>query len=88
MRKCQLHDSRTATAGKHAILIALSFLADIPVLLDAEYIVQAARRYIFTSLLPQHWTFDNYVYAWKGIPMAHMLSNSLIVAVGQTLPNC
>ncbi len=30
MRNGQLHDSRTATAGRHAILIALSFLAIFP----------------------------------------------------------
>ena len=37
-----------------------------------------------TSLLPKHWTFDNYIYAWKAIPMARMMANSLTVAVVQT----
>ncbi|RTE05536.1 carbohydrate ABC transporter permease [Paenibacillus whitsoniae] len=37
-----------------------------------------------TSLLPKHWTFDNYLYAWKAIPMARMMANSLTVAIVQT----
>ena len=37
------------------------------------------------SLLPAQWTFNNYVQAWNAIPMARMLSNSMLVAVSQTL---
>ena len=85
MRNGQLHDSRTATAGRHAILIALSFLAIFPFYWMLNTSFKPQGEVYSPSLLPHHWTFDNYVQAWNGIPMAHMLSNSLIVAVGQTL---
>ena len=40
---------------------------------------------VFSASLPAQWTFNNYVQAWNAIPMARMLSNSMLVAVSQTL---
>ena len=85
MRNAPLHESRTAAAGKHAVLIVLSFLAIFPFYWMLNTSFKPAGEIYSPSLLPRHWTFDNYIQAWNAIPMAHMLSNSIIVAVGQTL---
>jgi sn-glycerol 3-phosphate transport system permease protein len=84
MKNARLHGSRTAATSKHAVLILLSFLAIFPFYWMLNTSFKPSGEIYSTSLLPLHWTFDNYVQAWNAIPMAHMLTNSVIVAICQT----
>jgi sn-glycerol 3-phosphate transport system permease protein len=84
MKNARLQGSRAGDAGKHAVLIALSILAVFPFYWMLNTSFKTPGDIYSTSLLPRHWTFDNYVQAWKAIPMARMMMNSLIVAIGQT----
>jgi len=85
MRQASLHESRISKASKHAILIALSCLALFPFYWMLNTSFKPAGEIYSPSLWPRNWTFDNYVQAWQAIPMARMLSNSVIVAVAQTV---
>ncbi|WP_206438482.1 carbohydrate ABC transporter permease [Paenibacillus whitsoniae] len=84
MKKTSLTVSRPALAGKHILLILLSLLAVFPFYWMLNTSFKTAGDIYSTSLLPKHWTFDNYLYAWKAIPMARMMANSLTVAIVQT----
>ncbi|CAN7760200.1 carbohydrate ABC transporter permease [Paenibacillus sp. LjRoot153] len=84
MKNPRLNGSRSATVGKHTVLILLSFLAIFPFYWMLNTSFKPAGEVYSTSLLPSHWTFDNYVQAWHAIPMARMMTNSIIVAVSQT----
>ncbi|MGG1552988.1 carbohydrate ABC transporter permease [Paenibacillus ferrarius] len=84
MKKTSLTVSRPALAGKHILLILLSLLAIFPFYWMLNTSFKTAGDIYSTSLLPKHWTFDNYLYAWKAIPMARMMANSLTVAIVQT----
>lgn len=84
MKKASLSVSRKALTGKHILLIALSLLAVFPFYWMLNTSFKTAGDIYSTSLLPKHWTLDNYIYAWKAIPMARMMANSLTVAVVQT----
>lgn len=75
---------RGALIGKHAVLIALSFLAVFPLYWMVITSFKPETEVFSSSLLPRHWTFDNYVQAWHSVPMARMLSNSVVVALLQT----
>ena len=37
------------------------------------------------SLLPKHWTWDNYAQAWNTIPVLGMLSNTAVMSIVQTV---
>ncbi|WP_150273967.1 carbohydrate ABC transporter permease [Paenibacillus tepidiphilus] len=69
---------------KHAALIALSFLAVFPLYWMVVTSLKPEAEVFTSSLLPAHWTLDNYVSAWNSIPMGRMLLNSLGVAFAQT----
>lgn len=84
VKKTSLTISRPALAGKHILLILLSLLAVFPFYWMLNTSFKTAGDIYSTSLLPKHWTFDNYLYAWKAIPMARMMANSLTVAIVQT----
>ncbi|WP_202886959.1 ABC transporter permease subunit [Cohnella zeiphila] len=75
---------RAAPAGKHAVLIALGFLAVFPLYWMINTSFKPDTEVFSSSLLPRHWTFDNYRTAWNSVPMARMLTNSLAVALLQT----
>ncbi|WP_309121584.1 carbohydrate ABC transporter permease [Paenibacillus sp.] len=85
MRDASLRESSVGAAGKHALLIGLSFLAIFPFYWALNTSFKSPGEIYSPSLFPADWTFDNYVQAWQAIPMARMLSNSLTVAVGQTV---
>ncbi len=70
MKKVSLTVSRNVLAGKHILLIALSLLAVFPFYWMLNTSFKTAGDIYSTSLLPKHWTFDNYIYAWKAIPIA------------------
>ncbi|QJD85456.1 carbohydrate ABC transporter permease [Cohnella herbarum] len=74
-----------STIGKHAILVVLSLLAAFPLYWMIVTSFKPETEVFTSSLLPSHWTFDNYVKAWNSIPMARMMTNSLAVAVIQTI---
>jgi ABC-type glycerol-3-phosphate transport system permease component len=76
---------RASIIGKHAVLIALSFLAVFPLYWMLVTSFKPETEVFSSSLLPYHWTFDNYLQAWKAIPIARMLTNSIVVAVAQTV---
>jgi sn-glycerol 3-phosphate transport system permease protein len=84
MRNDSIRDSKTATAGKHLLLLGLSFLALFPFYWALNTSFKSPGEIYSPSLWPANWTFDNYVQAWQAIPMGRMLSNSVIVAIGQT----
>lgn len=84
MRKSNVLFSRKTAAGKHVLLILLSFIAIFPFYWMLNTSFKPAGELYSISLLPRHFTFDNYVYAWKAIPMARMMTNSLVVAIVQT----
>jgi ABC-type glycerol-3-phosphate transport system permease component len=71
--------------GKHAVLIALSFLAVFPLYWMVNTSFKPNAEVFSASLWPRHWTFDNYAQAWRSVPMARMLTNSVVVAVLQTV---
>ncbi|MBB6671665.1 carbohydrate ABC transporter permease [Cohnella nanjingensis] len=76
----------SATAvGKHAVLIALSFLAVFPFYWMIVTSFKPETDIFGSSLLPAHWTFQNYVQAWTAIPMSRMMANSLLTAAAQTV---
>lgn len=84
MRSARLQGSRTATVCKHALLVLLSLIAIFPFYWMLNTSFKPAGEIYSISLLPRHWTFANYSYAWHAIPMARMMTNSLTVAVAQT----
>lgn len=85
MKSTQLHMSRKVLTGKHILLILLSLLAIFPFYWMLNTSFKPTGEIYSTSLIPRHWTFDNYIYAWKAIPMARMMANSMTVAVVQTV---
>jgi sn-glycerol 3-phosphate transport system permease protein len=85
LKSARLHKFRKTAAGKHVLLVLLSLIAIFPFYWMLNTSFKPAGEIYSTSLLPDHWTFDNYVHAWKSIPMARMLTNSLVVAVVQTV---
>lgn len=76
---------RISSMGQHALLLLLSFMAVFPLYWMAATSFKPEAEVFSASLLPAQWTFNNYVQAWNAIPMARMLSNSMLVAVSQTL---
>lgn len=76
--------SVAASTIKHAALIALSLLAIFPLYWMIVTSLKPEADIFTSSLIPIHFTFDNYVKAWDAIPMARMLGNSIIVSVVQT----
>lgn len=70
---------------KHAVLIALCFLAVFPLYWMINTSFKPEGEVFSASLWPRHWTFDNYIRAWEAVPMARMIGNSMLVAVAQTL---
>ncbi|RUS45319.1 ABC transporter permease subunit [Cohnella sp. AR92] len=71
--------------GKHVLLIALSFLAVFPLYWMIITSLKSDGEIFSSSLLPHHWTFENYRMAWDAIPMARMLGNSIGVSLLQTV---
>jgi sn-glycerol 3-phosphate transport system permease protein len=76
---------RASIIGKHAVLIALSFLAIFPLYWMLATTFKPETEVFSSSMLPYHLTFDNYIQAWKAIPIARMLMNSIVIAVAQTV---
>lgn len=76
---------RASIIGKHAVLIALSFLAIFPLYWMLATSFKPETEVFSSSMLPYHLTFDNYIQAWKAIPIARMLMNSIVIAVAQTV---
>ncbi|MCZ8513761.1 carbohydrate ABC transporter permease [Paenibacillus filicis] len=76
---------QVSVLGKHAALIILSLIAVFPLYWMVVTSFKPEAEVFSSSLLPQHWTLGNYVQAWKAIPMASMLGNSMAVAVAQTI---
>lgn len=75
----------TVATIKHAALIALALLAVFPLYWMIVTSLKPESEVFTSSFIPIHITFDNYVKAWNAIPMGRMLSNSMVVAVIQTL---
>ncbi|MCJ8013514.1 carbohydrate ABC transporter permease [Paenibacillus sp. KQZ6P-2] len=73
-----------STLFKHAMLIALCFLAVFPLYWMINTSFKTEGEVFSASLWPKHWTFDNYIQAWNSIPMARMIGNSMLVAISQT----
>jgi sn-glycerol 3-phosphate transport system permease protein len=76
---------RASIIGKHTVLIALSFLAVFPLYWMLVTSFKPETEVFSSSLLPYHWTFDNYIQVWKAIPIARMLTNSIVIAIAQTV---
>lgn len=76
---------RISLSFKHIILIVLSFLAVFPLYWMVVTSLKPEAEVFSSSLLPLHVTLENYVSAWNSIPMGRMLTNSIVVAVTQTL---
>ena len=76
---------RISSIGQHAPLLLLSFWLYFRSTGWRLPPSSRKRRYSRRACLPAQWTFNNYVQAWNAIPMARMLSNSMLVAVSQTL---
>lgn len=76
---------QAATVVKHAALIVLSFLALFPLYWMVVTSLKPEADIFSSSLLPRTWTLDNYIQAWNAIPMARMLTNSMVTAVAQTV---
>lgn len=70
---------------KHALLIALCFLSVFPLYWMINTSLKPEGEVFSAALWPTHWTLDNYVQAWSSIPMMRMISNSLLVAIAQTV---
>ncbi|MFF2886318.1 carbohydrate ABC transporter permease [Paenibacillus sp. NPDC057967] len=77
--------SFTAVTVKHFALIALSLLAVFPLYWMVVTSLKPESEVFTSSLFPLHITLDNYVQAWNAIPMGRMLTNSIVVAVIQTV---
>lgn len=75
---------RVASLGKHLLLIGLSFVAIFPLYWMLNTSFKPGGEVFSSALLPSTWTFDNYKVAWSAIPLANMLTNSLIVTLAQT----
>lgn len=76
---------QAATVVKHAALIVLSFLALFPLYWMVVTSLKPEADIFSSSLLPRTWTLDNYIQAWNAIPVARMLTNSMVTAVAQTV---
>ncbi|MFC5407451.1 carbohydrate ABC transporter permease [Cohnella soli] len=76
---------KASLAGKHAVLIALGFLSVFPLYWMVATSFKPSSEIFNSSMLPHHWTFDNYVQAWHSVPMTRMLTNSMVVALLQTV---
>jgi ABC-type sugar transport system, permease component len=74
-----------STVCKHAVLIALGFLAIFPLYWMIVTSLKSDGEIFNSSLLPHHWTLDHYKMAWDSIPMARMLGNSIGVSLLQTV---
>lgn len=77
--------SFTAVTLKHFALTALSLLAVFPLYWMVVTSLKPESEVFTSSLFPLHITLDNYVQAWNAIPMGRMLTNSIVVAVIQTV---
>ncbi|MCR2803529.1 carbohydrate ABC transporter permease [Paenibacillus soyae] len=75
----------SASAVKHASLIALALLAVFPLYWMVVTSLKPESEVFTSSLIPLHLTFENYVQAWNAVPMDRMLANSMVVAVIQTV---
>ncbi|ASS66086.1 MULTISPECIES: carbohydrate ABC transporter permease [unclassified Paenibacillus] len=73
-----------AQGGKHVLLIAVSFLAIFPLYWMIVTSLKPEAEVYSAAWFPSHPTLDNYKTAWSSIPMARMLSNSLVTAAAQT----
>lgn len=85
MNRSRIHETRLASIRQHAVLILLSLLALFPYYWMINTSFKSPGEIYSTSLLPRDWTLDNYVQAWSSIPMSRILTNSVLVAVAQTL---
>ena len=65
-RRAGLYTSATL---KHASLIALALLAVFPLYWMIVTSLKPETEVFTSSLIPLHWTLDNYIHAWNAIPM-------------------
>ncbi|WP_244226532.1 carbohydrate ABC transporter permease [Paenibacillus protaetiae] len=70
---------------KHALLVCLSFVAVFPLYWMIATSLKTEGDVFSSSIIPLHATLQNYTQAWRAVPMFRMLSNSMVVAIVQTL---
>ncbi|WP_205127143.1 carbohydrate ABC transporter permease [Paenibacillus ginsengarvi] len=76
---------RLGSIGKHAVLIALCLFALFPIYWMIISSFRPEADMYSADLFPKFWTLDNYVKAWKAIPIGHMLGNTLLMAIAQSV---
>lgn len=71
------------TIAFHAVLICITLVTVIPFLgMLFTSLKDPSELFSRTSLLPQTWTLENYLNAWKAAPFARYYINSIVVALG------
>ncbi|OME98653.1 sugar ABC transporter permease [Paenibacillus sp. FSL H7-0331] len=71
--------------GKHAVMIFLSLFAVFPFYWMIVSSFRPEGEIYSASLLPKHWTWSNYEYAFQSIPVLSMLSNTAVMSIVQTV---
>jgi len=74
---------KAVTGFSHAVLIIWSVLVIVPMIWVLMSSFKTSSE-IFASpfALPQHWSFDNYVHAWRDAGIGSFFFNSVIVVFG------
>jgi multiple sugar transport system permease protein len=74
-----------AWIAEHVVLVALAVLFIAPVVFVFLTSVMTSNQTLSASFWPSPWTWDNYVEAFRRVPLAQWFGNSAIYAVSATL---
>lgn len=69
------------TVGKHMVLIFMSFLFLFPMYWMVMSSLKGQGEIFGANFWPQHFTLENYLYAFSNMPITRMLGNSFVIAV-------
>jgi multiple sugar transport system permease protein len=74
-----------AWVAEHVVLVALAVLFIAPVVFVFLTSVMTSNQTLSASFWPDPWTWNNYVEAFRRVPLAQWFGNSAIYAVSATL---
>ena len=86
-----LHNRAWGEIGMQVLLIGLGLLVSLPILIALFTSFKVPQEVITypPRVIPQNWTFDNYISAWNSNPFGRFLINSFIqtglITIGQVL---
>lgn len=72
-------------AGRHLLLILLCLFAVFPLFWMVSSSFKNMGEILGAGLLPLHPTVENYVYAFREMPIARMMVNSFIIAIAMSV---